>query len=242
MNLIAKKSTGLLTQNANFTVALPLGYIIGDLLMVCLTNDNGGAAIVPPSGWAMIGTGFQSDGGIRHQWAYKFALSGSETDPTFTGYASTWVGTCLCIRDADSIHLYSSNDWNASLINASPVLTTTQNDCIVFYSWGSDGENYMEFSPEDLIAVDKYALDSYRTDWPILQIIGYRNQLLAGTIPLVNMFHDSATEGGSAWCIAIKKKVGTPMPMDIGSVQNTIALYNSASSVSFGALSWFSLL
>lgn len=198
---------------ATFTVTLGL-HATGDLLLVCLTQDGAATAITQSGGsdWTFLGTQAAS-GGCRQAWAYKIATSGSETNPTFAGSNDEWIATCLVIRDAHPTAPFGATptsgvdfvrkDYNNVGTDTSGALTTAEDDCLLLYSWGSDGQNrVMRTTLQDSIAVSKMAPST------ITHIISYRVQETAGAAHTVTMYHSVSTEGGNGWVLAIRNKSG----------------------------------
>lgn len=180
-------------------------YVAGDLLFFCLTQDGGSTAINPDTasynaGWRIIGTQ-ASSGGSRQVWAVKRMESSSETPPTFTGSADTWVIVCVVVRDAsttDFIHGSARKDWNNVQEVEGPSLTTTADNCLILVSWGTDNVSSMLLNPpSDASFLATASAGGERA------IVGWKNQYAAGAVTPTNMLHNIATEGGNGWVIAI---------------------------------------
>lgn len=234
---------------ASYTVTLG-AHVSGDLLLVCLSQDGGGTAIAPDAtsataGWAMIGTGAASQG-CRGQWAYLIADSASEVNPVFTGANDDWIGTCLVIRDAHATAPLGSlvdgtdfkkADWgNSTNINFgdSGALTTAVDECLLIYSWCSDGAataNVMRSKLNEITALDKYSSTA------IGHIIGHRQQQTAAAAPTVRMYSPVATEGGTGWVLAVRNKSGGALQPDIRPDANEIKWYGSWST-QHDSLTW----
>jgi len=182
-----------------------LDYTTGDLILLCITQDNGGTTIATAtSGWNIVGTQ-SANGGSRQVWAYKVAASSSETDPEFTGTNDDWVVQMFVVRGADTstpIHASARGDWNAAEEVDSPALTTTNDDCLLFYSFGSD--NVTEMVLDTNVAIPLI----YNFNVGVCAITGYRQQFSAGAVPTVKMTHEVNGEGGNAWVIAINNASG----------------------------------
>lgn len=206
---------------ASITPVLP-AHVSGDLLLICITQDVATTAIsTATSGWAMIGTQSAS-GGCRQAWAYKIAASGAEPDPTFAGTNDDWITQTFVIKDADAttpIHGNARANFNAVQTLASPALTTTNDDILLMYSWGSDGTNAMIASPADLICASK------DVGTGCTSIVGTRNHLTAGAAPTVTMQHEVATEGGNGWVIAIENASGGSMGPDVRTALTPVRYY-----------------
>ncbi|CAB4153229.1 hypothetical protein UFOVP610_54 [uncultured Caudovirales phage] len=222
MAYISSYSTELfLSNSASITPVLPT-HATNDLILICITQDVGTTAIsTATSGWAMIGTQSVS-GGCRQAWAYKVAASSSEPDPTFSGTNDDWITQTHIIKDADTttpIHGNARANFNAVQTLASPALTTTNDDILLLYSWGSDGTNSMTTSPADLICTTK------DIGTGVTSIVGMRNHLTAGASPTVTMQHEVATEGGNGWVIAIENKSGGSMGPDVRTALTPVRYY-----------------
>lgn len=182
-----------------------LSYVTNDLIIQCVTQDGGATAIATAtSGWNAIGTQAAS-GGSRQGWFYKLAASSSETAPTYTGSNDDWIVQTIIIRDVDTttpIHDNARADWNAVETVNSPALTTTNNDCLLLYSWCADSTGAMVFDTSQLINIDKTA------GLGQISIVGYHQQFTAGSAPTVEAIHQTTAEGGNAWVIAINNKSG----------------------------------
>lgn len=202
---------------ATYTVSLG-SHATGDLLLVCLSQDGGGTAITQSGGsdWTFLGTQ-ASSGGARQAWCYKIATSGSETNPTFAGANDEWVGTCLVIRDAHATEPFGATptsgtdfvrvDYNNVAYSDSGSLTTAVDDCLLIYSWNSDGGalRYMRTELNELTGI-AINLGTSATVAP--QIIGARQQYTAGAAPTVRMHHYQSIEGGNGWLLAVRNKTG----------------------------------
>lgn len=215
---------------ATYTVTLG-AHQTNDLLLVLLSQDGGGTNITTASsGWAMIGTGAAS-GASRSQWAYKVAASGAEANPQFSGANDDWIGTCLVIRDADPTTPFGSlvsgtdfirTDWNNVGSTSSGSLTTAANECLLIYSWNSDGNlQYPICSLSDLTCVDKYS------NTQIAHIIGYRQQQTSGSAPTATMYSQLANEGGNGWVLAVRNKTGGALQPDIRPTMSMLKWHGS---------------
>ena len=228
MAYIVNTTETALATNTTYQVTLGT-HAIGDLLLICMTQDGGGATAISPdaaattAGWAMVGTQatFQ---GARQAWAYLVADSASETNPTFTTGAVNdgWIGTCLVIRDADAttpVEGWMRSDWGnstnistaasntiaASSAGGTTIITPTA-DSLAIYSWASDGSAiYMRTKIADAIADSKR---SYTVSNETVSHIICHNQLATAAIPDVTMYSTSATEGGNGWVLSIKNASG----------------------------------
>lgn len=207
---------------ASYTITLG-AHQSGDLLLVKLSQDGGGTAIAPDAaattaGWAMIGTQAAS-GGSRSAWAFLIADSASEVNPTFTGANDDWIGTCLVIRDAHATTPFGSlvsgtdfvrTDWNNVSSSNSGALTTATGECLLIYSWNSDGNlQYQRSRLSQLTCLDKYA------NTQIAHIIGYKQQQSAGAAPTVTMYSPLNNEGGNGWVLAVRNKASGALQPDL---------------------------
>ena len=220
---------------ASYTVTLG-AHVSGDLLLVCLSQDGGGTAIAPDAtsataGWAMIGTQAAS-GAARQAWAYLIADSASEVNPVFTGATDDWIGTCLVVRDAHATAPFGATptsgtdfvrtDWNSVNSSASGALTTAVDECLLLYSWCSDGSfAWMRSTVDACMSVD------WHTTATISHIIGYRQQQSAAAAPSVTMYSQVATEGGNGWILAIRNKASGRLAPDLRITGSQIKFYGS---------------
>jgi hypothetical protein len=187
---------------ATFSVSIPAGHASGDVLIAIVTQDGGGTTIAA-AGWTLIGAQAANQG-QRTAVFYNVATSGSEADIDLTGATDEWIVTILIVRGADtstpvniSARFNSANSTTAFLDAGS--VTTTADGCLVLYAAGFDGvSKWIPENPNDLVAATR------ETDFVgCTQLVGYRNQLSAGATPVVKLLSESASEGGSAWVIAI---------------------------------------
>lgn len=199
-------------------------HVTDDLLLVCLTQDTGATAIntVTP-GWLLIGTQL-AFGSSRQVWYYKIATSSSELDPTFTGSNEEWIAFAFTVKDVDTvtpIHDSARSNWNnpASGVIPSASLTTTNDNCLVFYSWGTDGTAPLITPPSDMMAEGRVLNVGVRA------IVGWRNQYSAGAIPSVVCQHQISIEGGNTWAIAINNAVGGSIAAEVRPACDVIRYY-----------------
>ncbi len=226
---------------ATYTVTLG-AHQTNDLLLVLVSQDGGGTNITTASsGWAMIGTGAAS-GSSRSQWAYKVAASGAEANPQFSGANDDWIGTCIVVRDADPTTPFGSlvsgtdfvrTDWNNVSSSASGALTTAVDECLLLYSWASDGTaaQYMR------VGVSQASKLAYNTPGNISHIVAFRQQQSSGPAPTVTMYNIHATEGGNGWVLAIRNSSGGALQPEARIAGADLKFYGSW-SVTHDSITW----
>jgi hypothetical protein len=186
-----------------FDMPIPSGHQADDLLVAIITQDTGGTAIAA-SGWTQISTqaAVQSQ---RTTAFYKFATGSSEADLSLTGANDEWIVNISVIRGADlttpinaSVRTNSANSTTAFL--NSGTVTTTEDNCLVLYACGRDASfKTIPENPSTLMMLSR------ETDFVgCTLVVGYMNQITAGTTPNVRFLFESASEGGNALVIAIQ--------------------------------------
>ncbi len=198
----------------------------GDLLLVCLTNDNGGTTIAQSGGsdWTIIGTQAASQAS-RQVWAYKIAASGAEANPAFTVNAAGVQGTSMVWRDHNGVGGVMRSDWgNSTNISTAASNTvayssaggttviTPAADSVLIYSWCTDGGGHTLRTPiNDLICDSQRNYTGITAD-NTSHVIGH-TQLASASCPNITMYCSTATEGGNGWVIEIKNAAsGTLQP------------------------------
>jgi len=216
-------------QTPATTYPVTLGaHVDGDLLLVCLTQDGGGATDIAPNaaavtaGWAMIGTQAASQSS-RQAWAYKYVGAGEApvADPTFTGNNDDWIGACNVVRNAHAttpIRSWMRSDWgnstNISTADSNAIAASSAGgtnvftplaDSLLMYSWNCDGGNsVMRTKLDSSVADSKYGPP---TGEPVNYIMSHR-QLNATSVPSVTMYANTQTEGGNGWVVEIANVSG----------------------------------
>lgn len=190
---------------ASFTPSAVPEHVTDDLIICCVTQDGGATTIATAStGWNAIGTQAAS-GGSRQVWFYKVATSSSEAAPVFTGANDDWIAQFVIVRDVDTttpIHDSLRINWASVETLDINGLTTTNNDCFLLYSCGSDNITEMMLDPNAAINLNRAA------NIGCASVVSYVQQFTAGAVPTVNMLHEVTNEGGNAWIIAINNKSG----------------------------------
>ena len=237
---------------ASFDMEIPPGHEADDILLAIVTQDGGGNTISVP-GWNQIGTQAAAQA-QRTACFWKRATGSSEPDFEATGTADEWVVTIVVIRGCPTsvspIHQQNRNDSlnSTTAYLDSGSVTTTENNCLLIYAWGFD--NVFKLIPQDpnsLIMLGK------ETDLVgCVQIVGYRPQLTAGATPVIRALSEVASEGGSAWVIALSDANPSAAKMPpfidqgytvmkryggITTAATTVAAFIRHDSVTWGALS-----
>lgn len=211
----------------SFTVELPDGYIVDDLILACVSQDGGGATINAPAGWVQINTQAKVSAN-RTVWFYLKATTVSETDPTFTGADDQWAASIFVVRDQDltsPIHDSTRTSWSGGGPVDAASLTTTADDCLILYSWGCDYSTALVTNtPDDIIDY------SYIGSGANIQLLGFKQQIMQGAVPIPTMAPSRTNEGGSRHTIAIANKTGGNISYDCSKTVNIaerFGIYNS---------------
>ena len=226
--------TVLSTNSTTFTPNIPK-HAAGELIVIGVVSNPGTAAISISSGWIVLSSAVSD--GSRSTIGYKVAATNSEVRPTFTGTSGPWCGIAFVLRDVNVNNIINSSaryDWS-SANPQSPILTTTENNCFVLYMigcWGgSSGANYqINISPTDLVSIDKENTSGNSTI-----VMGYINQLVAGSVPRVTFRTD--TDGGNIHVVAFNNSTNGNMGIGMSNFMQVIDLYKDVTSQSWAALS-----
>lgn len=194
----------------------------GDLLLVCVSNDQPGAGTTivadtatAAAGWTLVGTQASSQA-TRQVWFWVIATSDAMANPVFTVQNTGTTGTCLVYKEHNGIGGVMRSDWgNSTNINSAASNTvayssaggttviTPAADSLMLYSWGCDGTgNYMRTKLNDLICDSRRAVTGVVGD-VVSHVIGHV-QLNSASCPNVTMYASTATEGGNGWVIEVK--------------------------------------
>lgn len=207
--------TPFASGSSSYTVTLG-PHSTGDLLLVCISNDNGGTTIVPnaaavTAGWTAIGTQAQY-ANTRQVWFSVVATSSSMANPTFTVATNGTTGTCLVCDNHNNIGGVMRSDWSGNSASSNTVayssaggttVITPAADSLLIYSWNCDGSgNYLRTKLSDLICDSKRAYTTTSAN-PVSHIIGH-TQLGSASCPDITMYAETAAEGGNGWVIEIK--------------------------------------
>lgn len=192
---------GVSVAVSSLTITLPK-HNTNELLMICIAQDAGTLTIATTEpGWTNI-AGQAATSGQRSAWFYKVATSSSENNPLFTGTSNDWATTAIVIGGADTstpIDASVRSSWSGATPVNSPSLTTLSDNCLLLYSFSSDGLKYMTADdPSEWINISKVLLGNSN-------IIGYRQQDSSGSVPTVSMLAESSSEGGNSFIISIKE-------------------------------------
>lgn len=98
---ISKGTAADNNTNADLTPTLPI-HTTNDILFAQVQADATSTVSTATSGWSQIGSAIV-EGGREATWWWKRAASGSETSPTFTGFAGTFTlnfAQVYCYRGA----------------------------------------------------------------------------------------------------------------------------------------------
>lgn len=193
----------------------------GDLLLVCVSNDQPGAGTTivadvatAAAGWTLIGTQASSQA-TRQVWFKVVATSGAMANPVFTVQNTGTTGTCLVYKEHNGIGGVMRSDWgNSTNINSAASNTvayssaggttviTPAADSLMLYSWNCDNGAFMRTKLNDLICDSHRATTGIIVD-AVSHVIGHV-QLNSASCPNVTMYASIATEGGNGWVIEIK--------------------------------------
>lgn len=192
--------------SGNYVLSLP-ETATNDLVLNVLTAVTGATTSTMPAGYNLA-TGSQNlaNGQRTTSWT-KLVTSGPEADPTYgLGAANeAFIGASIVVRGvntANPVNAASKADWNLLSTIPSPALTTTVNNCIVFYVYATD--NFSTNTPRLFLDHNNLHPVAAIGSGPACLVIGYRYQRTAGAVPIINARMDNATEGGTVFCIAIE--------------------------------------
>ena len=142
-----KKTSNVITNINNITVALPNLYEAGDTLLMLVSKDStAGNALSTPAGWVKL---------PQHNLASSFAVyrkynvSASETPPNVSSSDSdTWAALCISlggVATSGVLGALNGNTFNVTTSGADaymhniPSVVTTADNSLVIYLYGSDG-------------------------------------------------------------------------------------------------------
>lgn len=198
----ANGATATATTATTIATTLP-PHIADDLLLVCATDSSGANShtVSVASGWTQIVE--EKSQGVCQSWFYKKAASSSETAPTMNAGGSSvgWVWTTMVVRGQDlSTAIHGSADGNWASVNTSdnPALTTTEDGCLLLYSFSADQDSYMRLADNSAIELGKGIASG------CVQVVAYRQQHAQGAVPTVTMYTTTTSEGGTKAVIAVK--------------------------------------
>jgi len=126
------------TAVASITLTKPSGVQVGDLLLIIVGNDESNVADWNTlADWTMIvdANGAASDAAIGVYWRIATGHA-SETNPTPTCTVNEVYGWYIRVSGADTttpIHLVGTPAYDATEPYTVPEITTTTDDCLVFY-------------------------------------------------------------------------------------------------------------
>ena len=189
---------------ASLDIPIEAEHATGDLIIISITQDGGGTEITTAaSGWTLIGT----QSGVQGQRTvnfWKIASSSSEATVTFSGSNALWAGTVTTWgspHPTTPINVSSVTNMTGSSNTAtSTSVTTTVNNCTLFFVCGYDNKNLQTVNPGDMVNIAKiYGISGISSS----QFTGYRNQETAGASGTVSFLVSAANEAGQVWTIAI---------------------------------------
>lgn len=190
------------SPTASVIVELPTELEENDLILINCGKDGVGA-INTPTGYTRIGLQVTATSG--NTWFYKIA-GASETDPVITSGNDEGAVTCLSVKDFDvttPIHVNTNNTWSGAGPHASNALTTTNNNCLIFYSWSIDYTMNLDIGdPSEAVDISK--LDATNMS----QMVVYGQQHTAGLVDVVNMLPERTNEAGGEIIFAVNNSTG----------------------------------
>lgn len=142
----------------SISVLLP-AHESGDLLLVGLTQDNGGTNFWFPSWWTLVWTQ-SANQGQRTAAIYKIA-TGVETDPTVTGHNAARAITSYTIQwfDAttpiDAFNITDSADSASNSLTPWTLTTTTNNALVINFTWWDGAGKLVYQQPSKQITYSK---------------------------------------------------------------------------------------
>jgi len=133
-------------DTASMEVVMPNDFQPGDLLLVFISQDNGGTEFsCSDSSWTELYDNESTEDGVRQGCYYKIA-DGSETSITISGYDSAdWSYVIFSIGDVDTnnpIDTYNLVSYSGDQ-PASPSLTLNYDNDLIFYSIDVDTSRFL---------------------------------------------------------------------------------------------------
>ena len=196
---------GFSAAASSYSQPIPAGHRSGDLLLAFVYQDGGGTAFAGlATGWADAPSPAPAQAGQNAQRTHvfaKYATSSDEADFTVTGATDEWECVIVVVRNAHATTWLAAAQ-RTSVTGASPASGTLEScpaNSLVLYALGYDGPG-RTLVPQS--ANDQNFLGKTKSSSAGCLLVGYRNQISAGTAPSVSYYAD-ATDGGSAWVIAI---------------------------------------
>ena len=217
---------------SSIEVQLPK-HTANDLLLLFISQDRGNTAFsINDSSWTKLYE--NKNAGVRQACYYKIAQSDNESYPTVSGYnAADFAYVCFSIGDIDTSNPIDGSayqSWNSTNTPSSPSLTLNSDNCLVFYSWDSDGARYIYPDINNL----RYAGNA-RSAGNIIAV-GMRHYDTATNIDTYDMLHEVSTEGGTAAVVAVKSGNEGKKEFNIDYFAGMIDLFGYGSNTSFGSL------
>jgi len=190
------------------TINKPSEVQAGDLLVVICTTDGTGSTLSGPSGFSPLISELQIYGQTTASW-WKEA-SGSEP----SSYTISWsdsesfVGSCICIRGADTSNPVDSSGnlyYNGNFPVVSPSITTTVDNTLILRFHGMDdedeGSQYTGYNPYG--TTELYAYGSTGSNHECSGACSYESQTTAGPTGTAAWTFLNY-EGYAAFTVAIK--------------------------------------
>lgn len=231
------------TYYANINGATPAAtpdHLINDLIVAVVTQDIGiGVLSTASTGWVLHGTrtGTPAGGAYQQVFTKKATSNGTGEAPTFAStLADDGIIAMFVVRDVDTttpVNVVSAQtNWNNVGFVDSPTVTTTSDECLVLYFWGSDGIPTLRSDFDDGILVGTGAFVGVAT------MVAYRQQQTAGVTPAMRMRLSVANEGGTSWVLAINNKAGGALAPDVRITGQLVEQYGTFGTAT-AALAWY---
>lgn len=194
----AKASQAFVTAATSHVFANPPAHVAGNYLVVHCVTDLGTGVLSAPAGWTEIGTQVSVQA-QRSAWFAKVAASSNEgftLSLTTSLAANITYMVCEGVDTLDPINGNARNDSGVAHASTSPALTTDEDNCLLIYAWGYDGNGELGIQPNDLNYVSKI-------DSTVQQVVGWKVKRTAGAIPSVTAVCTITSEGGTAMVLAL---------------------------------------
>lgn len=219
--------------SGNTVITLP-PTVLNDLLLIMVTSGVGTTAH-GLTGWTLL-TGSQGTNDGQRSTAWWKIAGASEADPTMTMGANEQYGAFVIVvkgyNSANPINGVAKNTWTATTAPPSPSLTTTANNCLMLYFYGSDTTStnvpriYLDDNQLHPIGVLGTTSANGYTN-----AAGYRYLFTAGTATSINAVMDINNEGGTNHIIAIEDNGTGAFGIDYSAVHTVVERYSYNNNV-----------
>lgn len=202
--------------SGSLVIMLPTGVIEDDLIVLEVTNDNGGTTLAVSGYTEVTGTAQVAARGTRSATFHKIAGS-SESNPTVTGATTGFAVTAKAWRDVNTVTpidiAAQTDQTTASNTVSSPSVTPTNDDgLVVRWCGGWDGGDGLCMVAPPFLFVAR-AQGSSVTN--LSTEVGQSTAAATGT----HLWEWTSSDGGSAYTYVINNKSGgTPPIISVGGI------------------------